>query len=193
MGTTIHLPMLDQIAIASPCEASWDDMVGDERKRHCGMCDLDVHNLSALTRDEAEGVLAKMAEGRVCARFYRRTDGTILTQDCPVGVARIRAAARRALVRVAALVGLVGVTGIAAASTSQTGWGDRVRLRAFKPFSVVCEWIAPAAPPASTRLLGAMGGIVRQVPMPPPPPPTPSRTGNAPGAAPGSPTEKHGE
>jgi hypothetical protein len=33
-------------------------------------------------------------EGRLCVRFYRRRDGTLLTEDCPVGW---RAARRRLL------------------------------------------------------------------------------------------------
>jgi hypothetical protein len=33
------------------------------------------------------------AEGRLCVRFYRRRDGTILTNNCPVG---LRALKRRA-------------------------------------------------------------------------------------------------
>ena len=117
MNGSISLPLLDRIQVASPCTARWEDMVGDERVRRCAECNLNVHNFSAMTRDEAEGVLAGLAHGRVCGWFYRRADGTVLTQDCPVGVARVRAAARRALVRVAALIGLVGVAGVAAGMT----------------------------------------------------------------------------
>ena len=69
MNGTVSLPLLDRIAIASPCPASWDEMTGDDQVRHCSLCNLSVHNLSAMTRDEAEGVLAKLSEGRVCARF----------------------------------------------------------------------------------------------------------------------------
>jgi hypothetical protein len=172
VSTSIHLPLLDRITIASPCTASWDDMRGDDRIRHCAHCKLNVHNLSAMTRDEAEGVLTRLAAGRVCAQFYRRADGTILTQDCPVGLARIRAATRRALVRVAAIVGLVGAAGIAAAATSESTWGDRIRLRALRPFSLVCDWIAPGAPPPPIAIGASMKGDVCI--MPPPGPTTPT-------------------
>src|SRR5690348_11198318 len=49
-----RLPLLDRIQIASPCEASWDAMNGDDRVRFCGLCEKNVYNLSAMTRDEAE-------------------------------------------------------------------------------------------------------------------------------------------
>lgn len=84
-----HLPMLDNIRVASPCHERWDDMSGDEQARHCARCDKNVYNLSAMTRDAAETLL-RAKEGKLCVRFYRRADGTILTADCPVGVRRKR-------------------------------------------------------------------------------------------------------
>jgi hypothetical protein len=75
---------LNNIKIASPCSADWNAMMGDERKRYCGDCKLNVYNLSGMTRAEAENLLLN-SEGRLCVRFYRRADGTVLTKDCPVG------------------------------------------------------------------------------------------------------------
>ncbi|MGI8640825.1 MAG: hypothetical protein ACR2MG_12880 [Pyrinomonadaceae bacterium] len=75
---------LDNIKIASPCLADWDAMIGNERQRHCGDCKLNVYNLSEMTRREAENFLLQ-AEGRVCVRYFKRADGTVLTKDCPVG------------------------------------------------------------------------------------------------------------
>ena len=80
---------LDNIQIASPCEANWDDMYGDGRKRFCGDCKLNVYNLSGMSRDEAEALIMN-AEGRLCVRFYRRADGSVITEDCPVGWARFK-------------------------------------------------------------------------------------------------------
>lgn len=75
-------------------------MVGDDRVRHCAECKLNVYNLSAMTRREAEELIASR-EGRLCVRFFRRPDGTILTRDCPVGfravVARVSRVAGAAL------------------------------------------------------------------------------------------------
>lgn len=75
---------LDHIKIASPCSADWDEMLGDKCKRFCSQCELNVYNLSEMTQREAENFLFE-AEGRVCVRLYRRQDGTVITQDCPVG------------------------------------------------------------------------------------------------------------
>ena len=94
---------LDNIAIAEPCQASWDDMSGDERVRSCGDCKLNVYNFSAMSRSEAEEMV-RTTEGRLCVRFYRRADGTVLTRDCPVGVRR---AIGLAWARTAALVGIL--------------------------------------------------------------------------------------
>ena len=75
---------LDNIRVASPCSADWNAMYGDERKRFCADCKLNVYNLSDMTRNEAENFLMA-SEGRVCVRYFRRADGTVLTKDCPVG------------------------------------------------------------------------------------------------------------
>lgn len=84
------LPMLDRIAVASPCSASWDEMLGDERVRFCLACEKNVYNLSNMPREDAEALLAKSAGGEVCVRFYRRADGTVMTSDCPVGATKKR-------------------------------------------------------------------------------------------------------
>lgn len=101
------LPILanfDDIRIASPCQADWDGMtvLDDEagRARHCGSCEKNVYDLSSMTRDDAIALIARH-EGNCCVRFYRRTDGTVLTADCPVG---FRAALRKAEVKVAASI-----------------------------------------------------------------------------------------
>jgi hypothetical protein len=90
-------------------------MTGDDRARHCAQCNLDVYNFSEMTEREIKTLLANR-EGRLCGRFYRRVDGTMLTRDCPVGfhavvqrVSRIAGAALSAVMSV----------GFAAAQTPQ--------------------------------------------------------------------------
>ena len=97
--------LLDGLKIASPCTVSWDSMTGDERVRACAQCRLNVYNLSDMSKAEAENLIREK-EGRLCVRFFRRADGTILTKDCPVGLG----AARIKLVRLAtAALGLVAM------------------------------------------------------------------------------------
>jgi hypothetical protein len=84
-----HTSPLDHVKVATPCSARWEEMAGDDRARFCSHCNLNVYNLSAMRRDEAEALVAS-AEGRLCVRFYRRNDGTIITQDCPIGMQAAR-------------------------------------------------------------------------------------------------------
>src|SRR5258706_6352407 len=106
--------MLNEIRIASPCSVDWDQMQGNDRVRHCAACNLNVYNLSALTEQEIRQ-LVSAREGRLCARMYRRRDGTVLTGDCPVG---LRAAVRR-LSRIAGAVLSVVMSSFAASPTAQ--------------------------------------------------------------------------
>jgi TonB family protein len=79
------------IQIASPCRVSWDSMEGDDITRFCGLCHLNVYNLSAINSKAAEEFLqSRVSSERVCVRFFRRHDGTIITEDCPVGLRKIR-------------------------------------------------------------------------------------------------------
>lgn len=91
---------LDRVRVAAPCHADWDTMFGDERVRFCGQCKLNVYNLSEMTRSEAELLVAR-SEGRLCVRYYQRNDGSIITQNCPIGLRAIK----RKLSRVASAIG----------------------------------------------------------------------------------------
>jgi hypothetical protein len=103
---------LGRVRVAAPCEADWNEMRGDERVRFCARCSLNVYNLSAMTRREAESLVVR-SEGRLCVRFYRRKDGTIITRNCPVGlVALKRRASRVAAATFAAAVGFVSGVGV---------------------------------------------------------------------------------
>jgi len=86
--------LLNSLRVASPCHVSWDDMTGDERVRFCSSCRLNVYNFADMTSEEVKGLIAK-SEGRICGRLYRRTDGTVLTRDCPTGLRAVRRRVRR--------------------------------------------------------------------------------------------------
>ncbi|AUX46417.1 uncharacterized protein SOCE26_079230 [Sorangium cellulosum] len=98
MAARRALPLLDNVRVASPCTADWEEMAGDDRVRFCGHCQKHVYNLSEMPRDEAEQFIRKAA-GEACIRLYRRADGTVITADCPVG-ARVRRARGLALAAV---------------------------------------------------------------------------------------------
>jgi hypothetical protein len=99
---------LSDLHIASPCPVDWKKMVGDERVRHCAECNLNVYNLSAMTDQQVLELIADSRGKRLCARLYRRPDGTVLTQDCPWGLRVLK----RKISRLAAavLTAVMGVT-----------------------------------------------------------------------------------
>jgi hypothetical protein len=115
------LPVLPNIRVATPCRADWNQMVGDDRVRHCGSCDKDVFNLSAMTRDEAEALIVA-TKGDLCARYYQRHDGTIILQDCSVGVAQ----KRKRRVIAAGAAGLLAMGGAAAWFANQRAPMERM-------------------------------------------------------------------
>ncbi len=144
------LPVLDRVRIASPCHVGWDQMTGDARRRFCDSCSLHVYNLSDMTADEAEGFV-RAAEGlpeRTCVRFYARGDGTVITKDCPVGLAGLR---RRLATAAATAFAAVGLVVAAVLGRRETYQPDR-------------EWFE-----ATPTWRGAIAG--RMVYTPPPPPP----------------------
>lgn len=80
---------LNRLYVASPCSADWEAMAGNEQVRFCNQCQLNVYNISAMTRKQAEELIAK-TEGQLCTKLYRRIDGTIITRDCPYGIRAIK-------------------------------------------------------------------------------------------------------
>lgn len=112
-----ELNLLDNVRIAAPCSAPWDQMEGDERVRFCGECKKHVYNLSAMSRREAEA-LVREREGKMCARIYRRRDGTVLTDNCPVGFRKLR---RAFLLQVGAIGGVFALIPGAAALAAKLG------------------------------------------------------------------------
>jgi Carboxypeptidase regulatory-like domain len=75
---------VNKLRVASPCSVGWETMTGDERIRHCHSCQLNIYNISEMRKNEVENLIANR-EGRLCIRLYKRSDGTVLTKDCPVG------------------------------------------------------------------------------------------------------------
>lgn len=95
--------ILDSIKIAKPCSADWNEMVGDDRLRFCGACRLNVYSLSGMSETEVENFLIE-SEGRVCVQLYRRNDGTLITENCLVGLAAARLRIRRFATAFASIV-----------------------------------------------------------------------------------------
>ena len=173
------LNSLDDIRVASPCHAAWDEMSpvtasDGERARFCGDCEKNVYDLSAMTRVDAMALIERH-EGRCCVRFYQRPDGTVLTEDCPVGLrAALKRAERRALGGIAA-----GIGAAAAFVAFVIGGANPVsrKLVEIKQALVIPEAPTPPMmgemPAPDVQMMGdiapveVMGGIAPPAPPPP--------------------------
>lgn len=78
---TSPVPALDAVQVKEPCTVPWASMRGDDTVRFCGQCRMHVYDLSAVTRGEAEALLRGRGE-RLCVRFQKRADGTLVSSDC---------------------------------------------------------------------------------------------------------------
>ena len=110
--------LLANIRIASPCSARWGDMVGDDRARFCAQCQKNVYNLSNLSAEGASALL-QAKEGSLCARFYQRADGTVLTADCPAGASQVWIQVKRFLAAAAALAAITGTVPLVASDDTK--------------------------------------------------------------------------
>lgn len=156
---------LNHLRIASPCDASWEAMTGDDRVRHCAHCDRNVYQVAHLTTAEVAALF--QADGLApCLRLWRRADGTVLTADCPVGLRR--RGSRRLRVR-ATLLGLLlaslpsllraqapepRVQGKVAAPTRPAPKGRRPKVRPLPPLRPeppLMGAVACPPPPTSPR------------------------------------------
>lgn len=166
---------LDVIQIASPCSASWDAMSGDQVRRFCGECQLHVHNLSEMSRREAEalvsGVVAStsissgggsggISGGRVCVQMQRGADGRIVTRDDRQWRAKLR--------RRAAYVGVRTLMGLSAAAVVLLGGTTALASRDINWFNKLAELqerlakFSPVVQPTP-----AVAGGIRAVPVQP--------------------------
>lgn len=147
---------LDSLTVAVPCTVPWETMTGDERIRYCRKCKLNVHDVSAMTRDEAVAFLfARVAGDNKCVKFHRRPDGRVLTADCLEAVRAIR---RRAWLAAAAVLGALGLAGAAwarAAAADHDGGLSSPDLWEQQPFRTVAK-VLPASwiPQRTQRLVG---------------------------------------
>ncbi len=160
MPATLSLNVID---IARPCPADWDAMHGNDQVRFCDHCQLNVYNLSQMTRSAAEQLLIEK-EGHLCVRLYRRMDGTVITRDCE-GAWKL---AVKKLSRLAALSCAAVLSGLFA----PFGLSDQQAMAAgtepSMPVKLAERWIrslsAPAAPPVA--MAGAVQPMLTGKPAP---------------------------
>jgi hypothetical protein len=166
-----------------PCDARWDDMVGDDRMRHCESCARTVYDISAMSAREAEIRLLNSGEHAPCLRYGRHADGTIEHAPEPRLTAPFRSM-RPHFAAAAALGVTISASPVLAkdqknapdqcvAFVKQADVDKQVEVAAAKPKSEPSDGAAGfAEAPAATRAAAA-------APPAPPPEPEPVRLGGA--------------
>ncbi len=148
--------LLSHTTVASPCPASWEAMSGDDKVRFCGECKLNVYNLSEMSKTEAEKLLRNHEGDRLCIRLYLRADGTIITQDCPVGIRLLKIRSYKTWKKLIATA--ASVLGMASHSMdSQAGAQNPGPQPQRSPSKAALEFVVapnthPIAPPAKSPL-----------------------------------------
>lgn len=98
---------INQLHIPKPCGESWDKMTGGAKERFCDACQHEVHDLSAMTKREAEALLERGGES-LCVRYTLHDGEMVFQQEAQriVGTPRLMAqvSGLNRLVAAAALV-----------------------------------------------------------------------------------------
>ena len=147
---------VDSLKIAKPCSAKWAKMDGDERARSCGLCQKQVYNVAGMTRLEVHDLI-RSNEKMPCLRLRRRHDGTIVTRDCPIGVAGAR---RRLLFTVTTSCFLVwtalAATKVVSPAPPPPTSEEMVETLRTKPVvGPIVDKICPVPPVSTYHLMGA--------------------------------------
>jgi len=169
---------LDNLRVASPCKESWAKMTGDERVRECARCEKQVFNLSQMTRAEAEDLLASRGI-TACVRFYRRPDGTVMTQGCPVGAKSTRRSIAIAAGLIATAAAGAAVTTMLESDPAPQPIAGTVAMPDYEHEPEMGKMAPPDLPPPPVDHLEVMqGGIGPAIETPDPPRSTPKHTKN---------------
>ncbi len=88
-----------RISLPSPCSENWDEMQPAGCNRFCAACSETIHDLAALTSQEAEALLRK--PGKHCVRAQVGADGALALRPSPSGHSQ------KMIVAVGASIGLL--------------------------------------------------------------------------------------
>jgi hypothetical protein len=155
---------INALRVAKPCSVGWDSMDGDDRSRMCAQCSLTVYNLEGLSKNEVFDLVGNGSE-RVCVRLRRRSGGTVITRDCPKGLA----AYRRRLGRLAsaAFAAILGLVSYSAAQTrpptnDSRGWRSEISINASVVEGIVKDPTGVPIPGAVVTIKDASGKTLKK-------------------------------
>jgi hypothetical protein len=112
---------LKNLTVPSPCPADWNSMTGNAQVRFCEHCSFEVHNLSLLTRSQAERLVAR-SNGRLCVQYIRDPDGGLVT--LPVGQKLHRISRRVSQIAAGAFTAALSVTTAVAQESRGIQYGN---------------------------------------------------------------------
>jgi hypothetical protein len=112
---------LNNITVPSPCTADWNSMIGNDQVRFCSHCNLNVHNLSQMTRSQAERLVGR-ANGRLCVRYHHDSMGQPRT--LPVRRKLHRIGRRVSRIAAGAFTATLSVTAAVAQGSASSQSGD---------------------------------------------------------------------
>lgn len=112
---------LNNLTIPSPCTADWDSMIGNDQVRFCEHCSLEVHNLSLMTRTQAQRLVAR-SNGRLCVRYHHDSAGRPLT--LPVRQKLHRIGRRVSRIAAGAFTATLSVTSAVAQNSANSQSGN---------------------------------------------------------------------
>ncbi len=152
---------LNKISLAYPCPVRWEDMRGGERVRNCDSCSLQVFNTAELTEREVVDLISSRSDSRLCIRLHKRSDGTLITKNCPIGFrASVRRAAKFAGASISVLLGLFSI-GISQNKTfepsAKTTISNRTNTNKIVIEGVVTDSNQAVIPAASIKVFSANG------------------------------------
>ena len=120
---SLGLPVRRQdIEIPEPCHADWDAMRPEDKGRFCFDCRKTVHDLSAMTKDEAKDFLRRSACNDICVSYQHHEDGTLAFREPAPRPSTVVPVAR--LLRPRSVAAAVASAGMAMALAACAPHGD---------------------------------------------------------------------
>jgi hypothetical protein len=152
---------VSQLRVAKPCSALWSEMSGDDQRRFCASCKKNVYNVAGMTEREVRDLIAQ-SEVMPCLRLARRTDGTVITRDCPVGV---RGMVRRIGLTVAGCLAFGFTFASAAIAREKREWPEQSLADKLRDKPIVGP-IVDKLYPSPTYIVGEIAPTLTPTPGP---------------------------
>jgi ankyrin repeat protein len=123
---------LKNLTIPAPCTTDWNSMTGNEQVRFCEHCSFEVHNLSQMTRAQAERLVAR-SNGRLCVQYLQDPNGGPVT--LPVGQKLHRIGRRVSQIAAGAFTAALSVSSAIAQESSGIQYGNPTPPQTTQPLA----------------------------------------------------------